>query len=360
MDRREPELIMDQMKTYRDLHGRELPELIRSRGFDTKKINLEKIALVYAIGDGDSLFAAQAAAYGFQEAGGVTCFPLPALEFLHYVLPGLGKKDPARILVVGISASGGSTVVIKALQEIRRLYPAIKTFAVCGKDGAALASAAEYTKSVQLEELGRTPGIRTYGASLAGLFSLACSIGEAKKRNSRLSREEIASFLEAGSIGVEKTIESIIPGGEKLAALAEGPFISCIGCGPDQGTASFSGAKIVEASGVYAAGQDPEEWNHVESFAYPLDSAMMVFANPGPALKRSVSLIHTGKAMGHRLLVICPGELREFENPVDQVIPVFGPYSPWLAVFTQYIPGTILAYYLAKRLNRAMFMSDRG
>jgi glucosamine--fructose-6-phosphate aminotransferase (isomerizing) len=360
MDRREPELILDQIKTYGKLHTGELPELIRNPGVDANQMKLEEISTVYAIGDGDSLFAAEAAACGFMEAGGAAYFPLPALEFLHYILPGLGSRTAAHILVIGISASGGSAVVVKAIGEIRRRYPAIKTVAVCGKDGSALAEAAEYTKSVQLEELGRTPGIRTYGGSLAGLFSLACSIGEAKKRSSGLSRKGIASFLEASGDGVEKTIEHLTRSGGDLAAFAEGPFISCIGCGPDQGTASFSGAKIVEASGVYAAGQDPEEWNHVESFAYPLDSTMMVFANPGPALRRAVSLARTGKALGHRLMVINPEGLHDFEGIAGRVIPVFGPHSPWLAVFTQYIPGTILAYYLAKRLNRAMFMSDRG
>jgi glucosamine--fructose-6-phosphate aminotransferase (isomerizing) len=360
MDRREPELILDQMKTYRDLHARELPGIILNPRAGGEQINLKDIHAVYAIGDGDSLFAAEAAAYAFKEAAGIAYFPLPALEFLCYVIPHLGRKEGSRILVIGISASGGSPVVVKAVQEIRRLYPAIKTVAVCGKDGSALAEAAEYNESAQLEEFGRTPGIRTYGASLAALLSLACSIGEAKKRASGLSRKIIAAFLESGSGEVEKTIDYVSGIGEELAALADGPFISCIGCGPDQGTASFSGAKIVEASGVYAVGQDPEEWNHVESFAYPLDSAMMVFANPGPALKRAASLIHAGKAMGHRVIVVCPEGLHDFDAAADRVIPVFGPSSPWLAIFTQYIPGTLLAYYLAKRLNRAMFMSGQG
>jgi glucosamine--fructose-6-phosphate aminotransferase (isomerizing) len=345
------------MKTYGNLHARELPGIIRNPRTD--RINLKEIHTVYAIGDGDSLYAAEAAAYGFKEASGTAYFPLPALEFLQYVLPCLGRKEVSHILVIGISASGGSPVVVKAIQEIRRLYPAMKTAGVCGKDGAALAEAVEYNESVQLEELGRTPGIRTYGASLAGLLSLACGIGEAKNRSSGLSREGIASLLESGSGGVEKTIEHTLGMGEELAALAEGPFISCIGCGPDQGTASFSGAKIVEASGMYAPGQDPEEWNHVESFAYPLDSPMLVIANPGPALKRTASLVRTGKALGHRLIVVGPEGLQDFDAPADRVVPVYGPGSPWLNIFTQYIPGTILAYYLAKRLNRAMFMSDR-
>jgi glucosamine--fructose-6-phosphate aminotransferase (isomerizing) len=251
-------------------------------------------------------------------------------------------------------------VVVKAIEEVRRLYPEIKTVGVCGKDGSALALKAAYNESVQLEELGRTPGIRTYAASLVGLFSLACSIGEAKGRNTSLNRQSIAAFLEAARNGVEKTIEHVNREGTELAKLADGPFISCAGSGPDQATAAFSGAKIVESSGVYAVGQDLEEWNHVESFAYPLDSAMIVFANSGPAFKRASSLIKTGKALGHRVIVVCPEEIHEFDNLADQVIPVFGAHNGLLAPFIQYIPGTLLGYYLAQKLDRAMFMSDRS
>jgi len=360
MDRREPELIMDQIKTCVDFYSKELPSIIENPCVNGKELNFKEVNSVYAIGNGDSLFAAQAVAYGFKEISGINFTPLSALEFFYYVLPTLGRKNPASVIVIGISASGGSTVVIKAIEEIRQLYPKINTIGVSGKDGSNLAQKANYNESVQLEELGRTPGIRTYAASLAGLFTLACSIAEARGRKSDLSRSSIIAFLKAAGSGVEKTIEHVNNIGTELAELTDGPFISCIGSGPDQATAAFSGAKIVEASGVYATGQDLEEWNHVESFAYPLDSAMIIFANPGSTFKRADSLIKAGKALGHRVIVVCPDKLHDFDSMADKVLPVFGANHNLLAPFIQFLPCTVLSYYLAKRNKRAMFMSDRG
>jgi glucosamine--fructose-6-phosphate aminotransferase (isomerizing) len=360
MEQREPEMILGQLKTYGALHAKELPTILLNPKLDEGSLNLKRINTVYAIGDGDSLYAAQAVSYGFKTIAKVNYIPLPAFEFLYYVLPYLGSKPGASVLLIGISASGGSLMVIKAIQECRLTYPGIKTIGIYGKEDSLLAKEAEYLESVQLEELGRTPGIRTYAASLAGLFSIACSIGEAKNIKSDPDRNGIARFVKDTGPSVEKTIEAANIKGADLANLADGPFISCIGTGPDQGSASFSGAKIVEASGVYAVGQDLEEWNHVESFAYPLDTAMIVFANPGPAFKRAASLIHAGKALGHRMIVVNPEEIHDFDTVADAVIPVFGPYHPLLSPFTHYLPGTVLAYYLAKKLNRAMFMSDRN
>jgi glucosamine--fructose-6-phosphate aminotransferase (isomerizing) len=360
MERREPEMILDQLKTYGALHGKELPAILLNPKLDGDRLDLKPVNTVYAIGDGDSLYAAQAASYCFKTISRVNYVPLPAFEFLHYILPYLGSRSGASVLLVGISASGGSPVVIKAIQECRRIHPDIKTIGVCGREGSSLEQEAEFLEPVQLEELGRTPGIRTYAASLAGLFSIACSIGEAKNIKSEPDRNDIVNFVKSSGPFIEKTIEAVNKRGAELAGLAEGPFITCVGTGPDQGSASFSGAKIVEASGVYAVGQDLEEWNHVESFAYPLDTAMILFANPGPAFKRAASLIRTGKALGHRMIVISPEEIHDFETTADAVISVFGPYHPLLSPITHYLPGTVLAYHLAKRLNRAMFMSDRN
>ncbi|QQO11160.1 SIS domain-containing protein [Breznakiella homolactica] len=359
MDRREPELILDQMKTYGNLHRKELPGLLLNPGLSKDAVDLKPVHVVYAIGDGDSYYAAQSAEYGFKHISGTIYFPVPALEFLHYILPVLGERNPETLLVIGISASGGSPIVVEAIQECRSRYPKIKTLAICGKKESLLESSAEYSEAVQLEELGRTPGIRTYAASLTGLFSAACSIGEAKGRSGSLSRKSIAAFIAENAEGAEKTIENTIRMGPALADIAGGSFIGCVGSGPDQGTALFSSAKIVEGSGVTAAGQDLEEWNHVESFAYPLDSALIIFANPGPAFKRAATLISAAKALGHRIIAVVPGEIHDFDASADAVVPVFGIFNELLAPLTQYIPGTVLAYYLAKKHGRAMFMSDR-
>jgi glutamine---fructose-6-phosphate transaminase (isomerizing) len=47
------------------------------------------------------------------------------------------------------------------------------------------------------------------------------------------------------------------------------PLMVFAGSGPSYGTVLFSAAKMIEAAGVFAMGQDLEEWRHVEGLAYP-------------------------------------------------------------------------------------------
>jgi glucosamine--fructose-6-phosphate aminotransferase (isomerizing) len=56
---------------------------------------------------------------------------------------------------------------------------------------------------------------------------------------------------------------------------AASPALVMTGSGPSYGSALFAAAKMTETAGVFAAGQDLEEWCHVERFAYP--DAMPVF-----------------------------------------------------------------------------------
>ena len=360
MERRDPDLIMDQLATYKELYSEELPGILLDPGIDKDRSNLKEVRTVYAIGNGDSLCAAQAAEYVFRKSSGVHFCPVAAFEFLHYVLPEIKQKDSSSVLIAGISASGGSAIVIEAIEKARSLFKDIKTAGVYGKNDSPLQRAAEYGESVQLKEMGRAPGIRTYAASVAGLCSIGCSIGEAQNHASSYGREKIASFTMKSREGVMRTIDESMKAGKILASFSDSAFITCVGCGPSAGTAAFSAAKIVEASGVSSIGQDLEEWNHVESFAYPLNSVMVIFANPGTSFKKADTLIRGAKAMGHRVVAVTPDTVHDFDTTADIVLPVYGPYDDLLSPLTQYIPGTVFSYHLAKSLKRAMFMTDRS
>ena len=72
--------------------------------------------------------------------------------------------------------------------------------------------------------------------------------------------------------------------------IADAPVMIMVGSGPSYGTALFSAAKIIEASGVFAVGQDLEEWSHVERYAYPDDMPIFVIAPPGRSHRRDDGL----------------------------------------------------------------------
>jgi glucosamine 6-phosphate synthetase-like amidotransferase/phosphosugar isomerase protein len=202
--------------------------------------------------------------------------------------------------------------------------------------------------------------MRTYAASLTALLSIACSIAEAKKRVTDLTRSTIAGFLEQNAAGIQKTIDHANRYGKQIAGLAEGPFIPCMGSGPDQITASFTGAKIFEAGGVYASGHDLEEWSLRESFICSPDYAVLVFASPGPTFNRAVAVSGAAKAAGHRVLAVCPNGIHDFDSIAHRVLPVFGAWHPLLSPFAQYLPGVLLACHLGIKLNRPLAIGRAG
>ena len=351
IERKDPSLIMEQIETVGGMYAGELPKLMMNPNLEHHHFGSLGIRTVFAIGDGDSYYAALAAEYIWKELTHCSFFAVPAFEFLRYVLPLLSRYLPASVLVIGISASGSSPIVIEALGRIRDDYPGILTVGLSGRRESPLESAGRLCESTAIAEYGRTPGIRTYAASLVGLFSLACSIG-----NDR--RAEITRFLEESGEAAVQTCDAVIQKAERLLNGFSGDFLTCLGSGPAHATALFSAAKVVEAAGVSALGQDLEEWNHVESFAYPLESQLWIFINPGRTYRKAVSILKPARELGHHVVAVAPDGVQDLEDSADIVLPIYGPYNELLSPLTHYLPLTIYSYYLAEMHGRAMFMTE--
>lgn len=114
---------------------------------------------------------------------------------------------------------------------------------------------------VELPDLRRSPGIRTYQASVLGLLLAAIRLGEARGLGAGQLREELAGLADA----VDATAARVRDRCRETAQLLVGSLVlTFTGSGPSYGTAQFSAAKMTEGAGVFAAGQDLEEWCHVE------------------------------------------------------------------------------------------------
>jgi glucosamine--fructose-6-phosphate aminotransferase (isomerizing) len=138
---------------------------------------------VYLTGDGDSYHASCAAEMAFESIGGTACEPLSALRFLEYQAPWLGSAGPGRPLVIAVSASGRTERVAQAVAAARQR--GAMTVAVTGQAGGPVSGAAERSVVIELPELRRSPGIRTYQASLLALLLTAIRAGEARGRPRR-------------------------------------------------------------------------------------------------------------------------------------------------------------------------------
>lgn len=346
-----------------------LPDLARkaTRSFDEavtaafEPAELAGVNRVYLTGDGDSYHAAEAAALAFEELAGVTCEPMSAQRFLDYGADFMPIYSPTSTLAVAVSASGRTERGVQALE--RAAARGALTAAVTGTAGSAFTQTAKRSIVVAIEDFGPSPGIRTYHANLVGLLMLAVRLGVEKGRLST----DTAGTLVAEIEDLDGVMESTLEAGRETAREAvdrwqDADRMMFAGSGPSYGTALFAAAKVVEAAGVFAVGQDLEEWSHVERYAYPhdlKDMPLFVIAPPGRSHWRAGPLAELAKRLGHRVAVVARAGDESLERHADLVFRVPGEVREAFSPLVYHLAFNYLASYLTTALGRLCFRTDR-
>ena len=130
---------------------------------------------VYLTGDGDSYHASCAAEMAFEAIAEVACAPLSAQRFLDYGAAWMRPATSQQTLVIATSASGGTQRVVQAIERAKE-YGAL-TLALTGMPTSAVTQVADRTIVVEVPHKERSPGIRTYQASLLGMLLVAIQLG---------------------------------------------------------------------------------------------------------------------------------------------------------------------------------------
>jgi len=359
MDPMKPEVMREQVA--------DLPTVMReqTKVFDRiirnilTPLEFKSLHRVYTVADGDSYHASLATELAFENIAKISCEPLSAMRFLEYGADFMPSSFPNDTLMVGISASGGTQRVAQALERAAAASKNVITVAMTGNPEGKVPGAAQRTVGLVLPDKGRSPGIRTYNASLMGLLLLAVRIGEIQERyhqeEANAIRKEIAGLADA----CEKTAQAV-DGLARQAAqeIKNAPFVMFVGSGPSFGTAMFSAAKLVEACGAMAFAQDLEEWWHVERFTYPTDSPVFIIAPPGRGYWRAVEMAKTARDLGHCIYAIVKEGDQEVSALADHVLPVVGEMREEFTPLVYHIAATLLASYLAEAHGRMLFMTD--
>jgi glutamine---fructose-6-phosphate transaminase (isomerizing) len=340
-----------------DLAGQAGPVSERAGGLLTAR-EWAGTGTVYLTGDGDSYHAACAAEMGFESLAGAACEPVSALRFLEYRAPWLRREPAGRPLVIAVSASGTTQRVTQATDAARQ-HGAL-TIAITGASGSPVTQAADRALVIPLARTERSPGIRTYQASLLGLLLTAIRLGEARghcpSQQARALRDELPALADA----IAATAAAIKDQCRAVAAMAAAsPVMSMTGSGPNYGTALFAAAKMTETAGVFAAGQDVEEWHHVERFAYPGAMPVFVIAPPGRSHPHAAALAATARRQGRQVIAVTDEHDTGITAHASAVLPVRGrtreEFSPLLYhVFAGYV-----ACFAAEVLGRLPFQAGR-
>ena len=313
---------------------------------------------VYLTGDGDSYHASCAAEMAFEAIADVACAPLSAQRFLDYGATWMRHAAPQQTLVVATSASGGTKRVVQAIERAKE-HGAL-TIALTGTPNSAVTQVADRTIVVEVPHKERSPGIRTYQASLLGMLLVANQLGEMRNTYPQDEANALRQELTALAEVVEATTSAIKGRCREVADLiAATPTIVMVGSGPSYGTALFSAAKVVEAAGIFALGQDLEEWWHVERFAYPIEMPVFVIAPPGSSYWRAGDLAATARALGRRVIAVTHKDDTEVTRHAHTVLPVHGEVREEFSPVLYHLFADYVASYLAAKLGRSLFQGDR-
>lgn len=309
---------------------------------------------VYLTGDGDSYHASCALEMAFETLADVGCRPMSAQRFVDYGAQWMRQQS----LVLATSASGGTQRVVQAIERAKE-HGALSV-AVTGAPDSPVARAADRAIVVELPQKERSPGIRTYQASLLGLLLVAIQLGEMQAKQSQPEADALRQELVALADVVDATTAAVKEPCQQVAeAVAAAPALVMLGSGPSYGTALFSAAKLVEAAGVFAMGQDLEEWWHVERFAYPVDMPVFVIAPPGRSHWRAGEVAATARGLGRRVIAVAHPDDSEVTRHAHTVLPVPGETREEFSPLVYHVFASHVAAAVAERLGRSLFQSDR-
>lgn len=346
MNRLDASMVDEQLSTLDELYREELPAMLRQAAQRTLPAGVKRI---YALGNGDSYHAALSAAGAFAQWSDAQYLPMPAYAFQAHTLPFLTEKAAGESLVACISASGSSKLAAGILRAAGE--KGCHTLALTGRADCVMNDAARQVWPAVISEKGRTPGIRTYAASLCALYALAMVSGGRQRELEGL----------AGKIAALPKLNGVLDAARdmarRVAADYAAPHMMVLGSGALYGCASFAAAKLAEVCGVLALPQDLEEFCHVESMTYPLDAPVMILAGEADDAQAAKAAV-TARRAGRRVIAVTSLPAGALAANADYTASLCGCEEQLLPLLAA-LPGLTVSRALAQELNRAMFLSDQ-
>jgi glucosamine--fructose-6-phosphate aminotransferase (isomerizing) len=206
------------------------------------------------------------------------------------------------------------------------------------------------------------PGTRSYAASQLALYLIAIHLGQINGRLQKKQANQLRHELVGMADLMEKTIAASDPMARKLAQewLAADQFVFC-GAGPNYGTALFSAAKILEASGDTAVAQDTEEWAHLQYFAKQENTPTFIISAGGRDESRALEVATAAHHIGRRVAIIAPAGSKLAQTPdKDALLPVAGPVREAFSPLLTCLPGTLFAACRAQVIGELYFRAFGG
>jgi glucosamine--fructose-6-phosphate aminotransferase (isomerizing) len=250
--------------------------------------------------------------------------------------------------VIGISVSGGVTRTIEGV--LRAAKRGARTFAITSANTTPIAKAAQQMLTTKAPDVPnaagvQVPGARSYFSSLVMLYACAIAIGEARGHLSNADAAHLRNQLTQCADAADQTLAAADTPARQLAEETlshQGDFVFC-GSGPNYGSALYCAAKMLEATGDAALGQDVEEWAHLQYFAKVVATPTFLLSVNGRDASRLAEVRTAMEALGRRVISLP-------QSSVDEV------FSPLITC----LPAMLFAAYRAELLREPYFRAFGG
>jgi len=342
-----------------DLIEQALPEMERRARDVLSAAECRAIDEAHLTGCGDSHHASLATEMAFQRWAGVRTKALTAMQYARYEAPALARAGGSRVAVFSTSVSGEVSRTIETVALARKA--GARTIACTGTPASRVAQAAERVMNIAVPPGPGGPGVRGYTMSLLGLYLLAIHIGESKGTLSAAEAQTKRDALRATAALARATAEAAdAPAAELAAQTKDARVYVFFGHGPNYATALFSAAKIMEASGDHAQGQDTEEWAHLQYFVRERTTPTFIIAPPGAGYDRAAELLPIINRIGRPAAAIVAADDRVIAPQAGRVLPVPGVIDEIISPLVYCTAGELFAAHLAAAQGLPYFRGRVG
>jgi glucosamine--fructose-6-phosphate aminotransferase (isomerizing) len=300
---------------------------------------------LWLTGCGDSAFAGSAAALAFHKHSGLVPHPVHALALARYRV----RYLPPDSSVLALSFSGKVGRTTEAAVQASAF--GVPVDAVTNAADGPLAQASDEIVPLDVATLGFSPGTSTYVAMLATLLRLAAELGELGGDGGR-ARAELAQLPEQ----VARTLELSADGSLEAARVLLGvPWVALLGAGPNEATARFGAAKLLEGPQQLGVATNLEEWAHEEYFVTSAGDPVVLVNPSGAAHDRGEEILSELRFM--RTAPVVVGDRPALPGAVagELALPLAPGVPEELSPVTACLPLALVGFHLARLAGKESY-----
>ncbi|HEX9527895.1 MAG TPA: PfkB family carbohydrate kinase, partial [Streptosporangiaceae bacterium] len=309
-----------------------------------KRLAARGIRHLWLTGCGDSAFAGQAAELAFLRHSPIAAHPVHALDLARYQV----RRLPPGSAVIAASFSGKAGRTIEAAVQAQRAGHHV--VALTNAPASDLALASGETLQLDVPTLGFSPGTSSYVAMMCTLLRLAAELAQLGGGGG------LAGELSRLPGQVETTLRQTADVADLTArALLPAPWIAFLGAGPNEATARFGAAKLLEGPQLLGVATNLEEWAHEQYFVTSAGDPVVLVNPSGAGHDRGLEILSELRFVGARPVVISDRRPPAPEVAGELLLALAADVAEELSPVTACLPLALAGFHLARLAGKRSY-----